>query len=1098
MAYQFIFFDYETFSLQNLKEVGLDNYVKHESTGISMCGWACDREDIEVWLPHLGPPPRKLIDNLRDPNVIKIAWHSMFEYNITKRKLSAYVDGGIDVPLAQYRDPIILAHNLSLPGKLDTVASILKMKEQKDPRGDELKKMFCMPVSKGGEQTLFGTSPVLFRDHISHPKEFAEYVEYCRQDVRAERDLWYRLSAIPFPEWDWQGWVIDQMINEFGMPGRRDLAEKGLRLALKFITYQRALLESKIGMKPNKGAAGISDAQMKAWASERGYPLNSIRANTVKAEIANPNTTMTAECKEAFQIRASARKSSYTKLEKFLALLSPDDRLRFQFSYMGAARTGRWKSGGKEEESNSMQVQNMARGEKYVKKNLMRALELLDAEDYDGIVREFTQTKNPKDSVTVVELVITLLRSLFQAKPGHKLIVADKNAIENRMLGWAAGCKAILDVFRTCNDCGELIAEPPVPFLCPKCGGKKSRDPYLAFGTKLYDKSYDEMWKAYAGGYDEDRQNSKPPVLGAGYGLSGGEMFVNEYGDEVRGGLWGYALTVCGVDMPKDLAHKAVKIFRDSYPEVVQFWTDLEEAFKQVLKRGGRINVGEVTWNRQEHEWVEHPTKGKGCVIGFTRKKIEGSGWMICMHLPSGRALHYLNATIEEEQKVSKRTGKPYTSYQIMYDGVEHSATQDAAGATKKKQHKWGRVKTYGGKLCLTGETPVITSRGIVRLDQISVDDQVWDGVEWTNHGGLLYNGIRETQTWMGLTGTSDHPIRGGSEWHELGKTNNLDGLCSLLTGLASALRLWCSLNRESLAVHGCDVTADKFSMSQPPHCVETMSMRVHPADARKAELLELKDSDITSSLTESCGKRGYANSQTFSLDATTLNAEPTPTTVGEELSVTSLGEEVEVSGLNTQSLFRDGIIQLWTLIESTTMGIMNREISALFLAEKIALIVAQLSGLVGMEKNFHMRSFASDILRSGAKTLSTIILNVNVPSLGVSPDTTKQRVYDLQNCGSRRQFMVMTDGGPVMAHNCENAIQAMSRDDLVNSIIIAFEMGFHIWGLFHDELATEEETDVLGELRLEDLIWCMTRVPIWAPGLLLGAEGYESQVYHK
>ena len=91
-----------------------------------------------------------------------------------------------------------------------------------------------------------------------------------------------------------------------------------------------------------------------------------------------------------------------------------------------------------------------------------------------------------------------------------------------------------------------------------------------------------------------------------------------------------------------------------------------------------------------------------------------------------------------------------------------------------------------------------------------------------------------------------------------------------------------------------------------------------------------------------------------------------------------------------------------------------------------------------------------------------------------------------------------MTDGGPVMAHNCENAIQAMSRDDLVNSIIIAFEMGFHIWGLFHDELATEEETDVLGELRLEDLIWCMTRVPIWAPGLLLGAEGYESQVYHK
>ena len=53
---------------------------------------------------------------------------------------------------------------------------------------------------------------------------------------------------------------------------------------------------------------------------------------------------------------------------------------------------------------------------------------------------------------------------------------------------------------------------------------------------------------------EEERQNSKPPALGAGYGLGGGELYTNEYGDEVRGGLWGYALQVCGVDMPKELA----------------------------------------------------------------------------------------------------------------------------------------------------------------------------------------------------------------------------------------------------------------------------------------------------------------------------------------------------------------------------------------------------------------------------------------------------------------------------------------------------------------------------------------------------------------
>ena len=88
---------------------------------------------------------------------------------------------------------------------------------------------------------------------------------------------------------------------------------------------------------------------------------------------------------------------------------------------------------------------------------------------------------------------------------------------------------------------------------------------------------------------------------------------------EKRGGLWGYALSVCGVDMPKDLAHKAVKILRDAWPEVVVFWNDLEEAFKQVFIRGGCIKVGEVTWSKEQREWVEHPTKGQGCVLTFRR-----------------------------------------------------------------------------------------------------------------------------------------------------------------------------------------------------------------------------------------------------------------------------------------------------------------------------------------------------------------------------------------------------------------------------------------------------------------------------------------------
>jgi DNA polymerase len=694
MSIKFLHMDYETFSLADLREVGIDNYAKHPSTGISCLGWAPDDEEVEIWLPHKGPMPAKLRDALATPSIIKIAWNASFEYNITNYVAGPrYITPEFRIPMDQFRDPTVLAHNISLPGSLEKVAIILKMAEQKDPRGEELKMMFCQPVSKGGEMTLFGIAPPLFRDHNSHPKEFAEYIEYCKQDVRAERALWHRLCKIGFPDHEWKGWLLDQKINEFGIPGRRDLAEKGLRLALRYIKDQKDLCKKLTGLEnPN------SDVQMKAWVTERGYPWNSLRAPTVAAEIANPESKITPECRVALLARGFARKSSYTKIEKFLSLLSSDDRLRYQFRFMGAPRTGRWASGGGED--TSMQVQNLPRGAKAVKKKLALALKLLEAEDYEGIIREFTDTPNPKDSISVVDFVITLLRSLFQAGPGKIFHVADKNAIENRMLGWAAGCKAILDVFRTCNECGFLVDDLQGAFLCPKCNCTKARCPYISFGVHLYSKPYTELWKNYAAGKEDERQNSKPPVLGGGYGLGGGELYINEYGDEVRGGLWGYALSVCGVDMPKELAHKAVKILRDAWPEVVQFWTDLEEAFKQVFKRGGCVKVGEVTWSKQQCEWVEHPTKGKGCVLTFRRIKMEDGGYTIRIELPSGRALHYLNVTIDEEERISKKTGNPYTAQTIHYDGIEHSATQGADGKTAKKRHKWGRVKTYGGKIC--------------------------------------------------------------------------------------------------------------------------------------------------------------------------------------------------------------------------------------------------------------------------------------------------------------------------------------------------------------------------------------------------------------
>ena len=80
---KFLFVDFETFGLVNLKEVGLDNYSKHPATGVSMLGWSPDTDEVvEAWLPHLGLMPGRLVGLLNDPDVLIITWNAQFEHAI--------------------------------------------------------------------------------------------------------------------------------------------------------------------------------------------------------------------------------------------------------------------------------------------------------------------------------------------------------------------------------------------------------------------------------------------------------------------------------------------------------------------------------------------------------------------------------------------------------------------------------------------------------------------------------------------------------------------------------------------------------------------------------------------------------------------------------------------------------------------------------------------------------------------------------------------------------------------------------------------------------------------------------------------------------
>lgn len=60
---------------------------------------------------------------------------------------------------------------------------------------------------------------------------------------------------------------------------------------------------------------------------------------------------------------------------------------------------------------------------------------------------------------------------------------------------------------------------------------------------------------------------------------------------------------------------------------------------------------------------------------------------------------------------------------------------------------------------CLDSSGLVLTQRGLVEMHNISIDDLLWDGIEWVSHDGLVMKGIKDVITYSGITGTPNHIV---------------------------------------------------------------------------------------------------------------------------------------------------------------------------------------------------------------------------------------------------------------------------------------------------------------------------------------------------
>jgi len=1024
-----LFLDFETRSELDPYEVGLDNYARHASTQVLMLGWAFDDRKVQLWQPHLNKSmPQELHDGLMNSAVTKVAWNAAFE-----RKIFEHVLYWV-IPYEQWLDPKVWAHHLSIPvislGETGTVFGLTE-DEAKIKDGKRLIQKFSMPhfkKPKKGEEFEFVSQLPEFWDWTTDPEDWEKFGEYCKQDVVAERAILRLMKDMPLPEIEQRGWVLDQKINDRGIPINRDFITKGLALAIREKTELTKALKEKTGLEnPN------STKQILAWAQNQGYPFGSVR----KEFVTQAMERMTPLGQEVMKLRQKASKNSYKKLEAMGNFLGADDRLRHQFLFLGASRTGRWAGTG-------AQVQNLVRPAKEVAKQYDKAISLILTESYQELKDTFG---------SVITAVTSCIRAAIQAPAGQKLVVCDLSAIENRVLGWVSNCDAILEVFR------------------------KGLDPYVSFAVKMYNESYEVLIK------DKDkRQIAKPAVLGAGYGLGPGvkknvsddgvisyEEILKEdkYGNIVKTGLLGYAENM-GIKLTPEQAYLAWQVFRNAYPEVPKYWKMLERAAVQVLtaKKAIRVRVG--------------------CTI-FDRKKRKNGQFIMRIQLPSGRFLHYINARVERREFEGK--DGPYERDSIIYDGIGHGVGMIDEG--------WGPVYTYGGKLCLAGHTRVLTSRGIVPLKDIKTSDALWDGNKWVAHDGVIFKGRKDTVEWNGLQATPNHQILAGNEWFELAKMRGPIGLASRLTGLVSALRLLFSLRRANKEERDFAVTAESCLTFRHEEFGEGMSNHARLAGAEPGGGVALPEKDITSFPIQPIDNGCSISEPELFIDV----AIPLPQlikTMGDAgLRFIPCGETTPESGSDTSLRYRIGMSQIWTWIESTIMEITSQETYSSLLERKIQIIGALLSILIFKIGESPILNLSPNLLPDGAKTPFTIISEEVEHRNGALRDTGVQEVFDIINAGPDRRFTVITDDGPLVVHNCENIVQAISRDILLNGMLLADEGSGDIVAHVHDEILVLSEDDPFS-FDLGQLQKCMSTTPTWAPGLPLAAEGYESRIYRK
>lgn len=293
---------------------------------------------------------------------------------------------------------------------------------------------------------------------------------------------------------------------------------------------------------------------------------------------------------------------------------------------------------------------------------------------------------------------------------------------------------------------------------------------------------------------------------------------------------------------------------------------------------------------------------------------------------------------------------------------------------------------------CLGGDTLVLTKeKGYIAIRDVTTDVQLWDGEEWVQHQGLLVRGVRQVVNVSGIQVTPDHLIKTGTTWKPAGLlATNESTLCQALeTGSKSLPWSVTTSGRQE----GLQHSLTSGVLAVPSHTLSTTTIcaTVSRRAAMLAQKLKRAIGAKTFGLTPTSFRpmtiaAGCSTEfQPVSIAATTQKTPISKTMAPEAFKSLSRGELIGALSSRTSSRLKTGIKRRMRSTAKTLIAVMNLGISDLLRALKMP---------VTDGKSALCRQLSCD-------------LNPRIET------------YDIAFSGPRNCFSILSDRGPLIAHNC-------------------------------------------------------------------------------